>query len=165
MSRSLITFDLDAKLLKEHYRDGYWHKGYADIQSVLLRHHFACIQGTVYLSERGYGEAQGTLALQEIAMRYAWFDKCVSKVWFYTVIDDCNAQFIIKDVALARTACEKQVDLLRQQMLNAGLSPSAVDEIIEQQRQFTIEEGTHIISQLRLDVSKSGSCKGLSVTA
>ena len=95
MDRCLIVFDFDTKLLEQHYHNASWRNGYADIQRVLYRHKFANIQGTVYLSERGVRQAHGTLALQEVAIRYAWFDKCVANVQFYDLADDFNAQFII----------------------------------------------------------------------
>ncbi len=57
MDRCLIVFDLDTKLLEEHYHNASWRNGYVDIQRVLYRHKFANIQGTVYLSERGVRQA------------------------------------------------------------------------------------------------------------
>jgi len=87
------VFDLDTKLLEQHYHNANWRNGYADIFRVLSRHRFANVQGTAYLSERGVRQAHGTLALQEVAIRYPWFDKCVSNVQFYDLADDFNAQF------------------------------------------------------------------------
>lgn len=138
MDRCLIVFDLDTKLLEEHYHNTSWRNGYADIQRVLSRHRFTNIQGTVYLSERGVRQAHGTLALQDVAIRFAWFDKCVSSVQFYDLADDFNAQFIIDGVTQARAAFERRVALLRQQLLDAGLSMDKVNEILGQQ-QFSLE--------------------------
>jgi virulence-associated protein VapD len=141
MDRCLIVFDLDAKLLEEHYHNASWRNGYADIFRVLSRHRFANIQGTVYLSERGVRQAHGTLALQEVAIRYPWFDKCVSNVQFYDLADDFNAQFIIDGVTQARAAFERRIDVLRQQLLDAGLTAQKIDEIIGQQT-FSLEDVT-----------------------
>ena len=138
MDRCLIVFDLDTKLLEEHYHNASWRNAYADIQRVLSRHRFTNIQGTVYLSERGVRQAHGTLALQDVAIRFAWFDKCVSSVQFYDLADDFNAQFIIDGVTQARAAFERRVALLRQQLLDAGLSMDKVNEILGQQ-QFSLE--------------------------
>jgi virulence-associated protein VapD len=141
MDRCLIVFDLDTKLLEEHYHNASWRNGYGDIQRVLYRHRFANIQGTVYLSERGVRQAHGTLALQELAIRFPWFEKVVSNVQFYDLADDFNAQFIIDGVAQARQAFNNRIAGLRQQLIKAGLSPAKVDEIIGQQK-FSLENAT-----------------------
>lgn len=145
MERCLIVFDLDTKLLEEHYHNASWRNGYADIQRVLYKHRFSNIQGTVYLSERGVRQAHGTLALQEVAIRFAWFDKCVSNVQFYDLADDFNAQFIIDGVTQARDAFDRRVALLRQQLLDAGLAIDKIDAIIEQQK-FTLESTQNALS-------------------
>jgi len=141
MDRCLIVFDLDTKLLEKHYHNASWRNGYADIQRVLYRHRFQNIQGTVYLSERGVRQAHGTLALQEVAIRHAWFEKVVSNVQFYDLADDFNAQFIIDGVAQARQAFERRLDVLRQQLTEAGLSADKIEEIIGKQ-QFSLENIT-----------------------
>ena len=138
MDRCLIVFDLDTKLLEQHYHNASWRNGYADIQRVLYRHKFSNIQGTVYRSERGIRQAHGTLALQEVAIRFPWFDKCVANVQFYDLADDFNAQFIIDGITQAREAFERRVEGLKQQLLDAGLSPEKVAEIIGKQT-FSIE--------------------------
>ena len=144
MDRCLIVFDLDTKLLEQHYHNAIWRNGYADIQRVLSRHRFTNIQGTVYLSERGVRQAHGTLALQEVAIRYRWFEKCVSNVHFYDLADDFNAQFIIDGVTQARDAFERCVDMLRQQLLDAGLALEKVEEIVGQQT-FSLENVTQTV--------------------
>lgn len=141
MDRCLIVFDLDTKLLEQHYHNTSWRNGYADIQRVLNRHRFTNIQGTVYLSERGVRQAHGTLALQEVAIRFPWFEKCVSNIQFYDLADDFNAQFIVDGVAQARAAFERRIAVLRQQLLGAGLTAEKIDEIIGQQ-QFSLENLT-----------------------
>jgi len=141
MDRCLIVFDLDTKLLELNYHNTSWRNGYSDIQKVLYRHKFANIQGTVYLSERGVRQAHGTLALQEVAIRFAWFDKCVSNVQFYDLADDFNAQFIVDGITQARAAFERKLAGLKQQLLDAGLSIEKVNEIIDQQT-FSLENIT-----------------------
>jgi len=141
MDRCLIVFDLDTKLLEQHYHNASWRNGYTDIQRVLYRHRFNNIQGTVYLSERGVRQAHGTLALQEVAIRYPWFEKVVSNVRFYDLADDFNAQFIIDGVAQAREAFERRLDLLRQQLVEAGLTLEKVEEIVGNQK-FSLENLT-----------------------
>lgn len=144
MDRCLIVFDLDTKLLEQHYHNASWRNAYADIQCALYRHKFDNIQGTVYLSERGVRQAHGTLAIQELAIRFSWFDKCVSNVQFYDLADDFNAQFIIDGVTQAREAFERRIHLLQQQLLEAGLAPAKVEEIIGQQK-FSLENMSQVV--------------------
>ena len=141
MDRCLIVFDLDTKLLEQHYHNASWRNAYADIQRVLYRHRFTNIQGTVYLSERGVRQAHGTLALQELAIRFEWFDKCVSNVQFYDLADDFNAQFIIDGVTRAREAFAQRLSVLRAQLVDAGLTQVQIEEILGKQ-QFSLENVT-----------------------
>lgn len=138
MDRCLIVFDLDTELLKANYRNPSWNNGYADIRRVLNKHRFNNIQGTVYLSEVGVRQAHGTLALQEVAIRFDWFDKCVSNVQFYDLADDFNAQFIVDGITQARLAFERRVADLRQQLIDAGLPLDKVNEVIGKQT-FSLE--------------------------
>lgn len=143
MDRCLIVFDLDTELLKSNYRNASWNNGYADIRRVLNKHRFNNIQGTVYLSEVGVRQAHGTLALQEVAIRFDWFDKCVSNVQFYDLADDFNAQFIVDGVTQARLAFERRVAGMRQQLIDAGVPLATVDDVIGKQT-FSIEDATGI---------------------
>lgn len=138
MDRCLIVFDLDTKCLEKNYHNSDWENAYADIRRVLNRYRFNNIQGTVYLSERGIRQAHGTLALQEVAIKFSWFEKCVSSVQFYDLADDFNAQFIVEGVAQARAAFERRIADLRQQLISAGLPSEKVDEIIGKQT-FSLE--------------------------
>lgn len=133
MNRCLIVFDLDTKCLEKNYRNNSWQNAYTDIRRVLNKYKFNNIQGTVYLSEAGIRQAHGTLALQEIAIKFSWFEKCVSNVQFYDLADDFNAQFIVDGIAQAREAFERRIADLRQQLILAGLASDKVDEIIGQQ--------------------------------
>lgn len=138
MERCLIVFDLDTKCLEQNYHNASWRNAYENIRSILHKHRFQNIQGTVYLSEAGVRQAHGTLALQEIAIRFPWFEKCVSNVQFYDLADDFNAQFIVDGVAQARAAFERKLADLREQLITAGLPPAKVDEIIGKQT-FALE--------------------------
>lgn len=141
MDRCLIVFDLDTKLLEQNYHNNSWQNGYADIRRVLNRHRFNNIQGTVYLSELGVRQAHGTIAIQEVAIRFDWFDKCISNVQFYDLADDFNAQFIIDGITQARAAFDNRVAALRQQLIDAGLPLDKVNEIIGKQT-FSLENFT-----------------------
>ncbi|MFT0531740.1 hypothetical protein ACMHYJ_02755 [Castellaniella hirudinis] len=139
MDRCLIVFDLDTKCLEQNYHNKSWQNAYAEIRRVLNKHGFTNIQGTVYLSEIGIRQAHGTLAIQEVAIRFPWFGACVSNVQFYDLADDFNAQFIVDGIAQARAAFERRISGLRQQLLTAGLSTEQVNEIVEKQR-FSLED-------------------------
>ena len=141
MDRCLIVFDLDTDCLKNNYHNDSWNNAYGDIRRVLNKHRFNNIQGTVYLSEIGVRQAHGTLALQEVSIRFAWFEKCVSNVQFYDLADDFNAQFIVDGIAQAREAFERRIVALRQQLIDAGLPSAKVDEIIGQQT-FSLENAS-----------------------
>ena len=133
MDRCLIVFDLDTKCLEQSYHNNSWKNAYGDIRRILKKHRFNNIQGTVYLSDIGVRQAHGTLALQEIAINYDWFEKCVSNVQFYALADDFNAQFIIDGIAQAREAFESRLTLLKQQLLSAGLPQDKIEEILSSQ--------------------------------
>jgi len=130
MDRCLIVFDLDTQCLGNEYNNDSGQNAYADIRRVLNKHRFNNIQGTVYLSEVGVRQAHGTLALQDVAIKFSWFEKCVSNVQFYDLADDFNAQFIVDSIAQAREAFERRLAALRQQLISAGLPQEKVDEII-----------------------------------
>jgi virulence-associated protein VapD len=141
MDRCLIVFGLDAKCLEQTYHNQSWNNAYGDIRRVFNRHRFNNIQGTVYLSEVGVRQAHGTLAIQEVSIRFPWFEKCVSNVQFYDLADDFNAQFIIDGIAQAREVFERRIAGLRQQLIDAGLPLAKVDEIIGSQT-FSLENAT-----------------------
>jgi virulence-associated protein VapD len=143
MDRCLIVFDIDTKCLEKNYHNSSWQNAYSDIRIVLTKHRFNNIQGTVYLSERGVRQAHATLALQEVAIRFAWFENCVNNVQFYDLADDFNAQFIVDGIAQARAAFENRLADLRQQLLSARLPADKVDEIIGKQT-FSLENASQI---------------------
>ncbi|KGQ65500.1 virulence factor [Gallibacterium anatis 7990] len=138
MDRTLIVFDMDTHCLEENYHNAIWRNAYTDIQRILKKHGFTNIQGTVYLSDVGVKQAHGTLALQEVAVRYEWFAKCASNIQFYDLKDDFNAQFIVDGVQVAREAFNRSIDALRKELLDAGLSPNKVEEIIGK-RAFSLQ--------------------------
>ena len=139
MDRTLIVFDMDTHCLERHYHNLSWRNAYADIQRILKKHGFTNIQGTVYLSDVGIKQAHGTLALQEVAARFEWFYHCASNIQFYELKDDFNAQFIVDGVQRAREAFQRSLDVLRQELLQAGLPANKVEEIVGK-RQFSLQQ-------------------------
>ena len=138
MNRCLIIFDIDTELLKQNYHNSNWTDWYGDIKRILEIHRFNNIQGTVYLSEIGVHQAHGTIALQQVAVRFSWFEKSVSNIKFYDLANAFDAQFIVDGIAHARDAFNNRIAQLRQQLIEAGLSLNKVEEIIEKQN-FSLE--------------------------
>lgn len=133
MNRCLIVIDLDTQLLEAHYQGESWKDGFTDIQRAFSRYRFQNIQGTVYLGDPGVHQAHGTIALQDVAIRHAWFGQCVSNVQFYELTDHINAQFIIDGAVHARQVFEHQIGVLHRQLIDAGLPMDKVTEIVGQQ--------------------------------
>lgn len=138
MDRTLIVFDMDTNCLKANYHNDSWQNAYSDIGRILKRHRFNNIQGTVYLSDDGIKQAHGTLALQEVAIRFEWFHACVSNVQFYALQDDFDAQFIVDNVQNARIAFMRSLDNLRNDLKAAGLEDNKIDEILSK-REFSLQ--------------------------
>lgn len=133
MSRYLITFDMDTSCLKENYHGNSWNNAYADIKSILAKHGFENIQGSVYLGDEGISEAHGTLAIQELTARFDWFYSCVSNIKFYRLESDLNAQFIADGVHQAKLAFMARMEHLKQSMKQVGMSDEQIDHVIKQQ--------------------------------
>lgn len=138
MDRTLIVFDMDTHCLERCYHNESWRNAYGDIKRVLEKYGFTNIQGTVYLSEVGIKQAHGTLALQEVAVRFEWFASCASNIQFYELKDDFNAQFIVDGVQQARQKFNQAIADLRNELLEAGLSETKVNEIVNK-RQFSLQ--------------------------
>lgn len=134
MSKYLIAFDLNQECLKKHYHANSPNNAYYNIATVLRKHGFYNVQGSVYISMNDeISEAHGTLALQEVAAIYDWFAKCVSNVKFYRLEADLDAQFIVDGVENARQVFIQQMNQLRENLLKAGLSEEQLNEILNQQ--------------------------------
>ncbi|MFV2028648.1 VapD [Neisseria sp. S1] len=138
MDKTLIVFDMDTHCLEAHYHNQSWRNTYADVNRILKKHGFHNIQGTVYLSEQGIKQAHGTLALQEVAIRYEWFHTCASNIQFYELKDDFNAQFIVDGVQAARLAFNRNLQELRHELCEAGVPEDKIEEIVGK-RQFTLQ--------------------------
>ena len=138
MSRSLITFDMDTNCLKNNYHGNSYNNAYADIRTILLKHGFDNIQGSVYLGHEGISEAHGTIAIQELTARFDWFYTCVSNIKFYRLESDLNAQFIADGVFKAKQAFFQRVEQLKKSLVQAGLTQEQIDDVIKQQ-QFELD--------------------------
>lgn len=134
MSRYLITFDMDTNCLKNNYHVSSYTNAYADIRTILLKHGFDNIQGSVYLGHEGISEAHGTIAIQELTLRLNWFHTCVSNIKFYRLESDLNAQFIADGAFQAKQAFLQRVEQLKQSLVQAGLNQQQIDDVIKQQR-------------------------------
>lgn len=138
MSRYLITFDMDTNCLKQNYHSNSYNNAYADIKNVLAKHGFDNIQGSVYLGHENVSEAHGTLAIQELTVRFDWFYACVSNIRFYRLESDLNARFIADGVHQAKQAFIQRIEQLRLSLVQAGLSDEAIEAVLAQQN-FELE--------------------------
>lgn len=138
MSRYLITFDMDANCLKDNYHGNNYTNAYSDIKTILARHGFENIQGSVYLGREGISEAHGTIAIQELTARFDWFYSCISNIKFYRLESDLNAQFIADGVYQAKQAFLQRVEQLRISLTEAGLSDEQINQVLEKQK-FELE--------------------------
>lgn len=138
MSRYLITFDMDTNCLKDNYHGNNYTNAYSDIKTILARHGFENIQGSVYLGREGISEAHGTIAIQELTARFDWFYSCISNIKFYRLESDLNAQFIADGVHQAKQAFLQRVEQLRISLTEAGLSDEQINQVLEKQK-FELE--------------------------
>lgn len=138
MSRYLITFDMDTNCLKDNYHGNNYTNAYSDIKTILARHGFENIQGSVYLGREGISEAHGTIAIQELTARFDWFYSCISNIKFYRPESDLNAQFIADGVYQAKQAFLQRVEQLRISLTEAGLSDEQINQVLEKQK-FELE--------------------------
>lgn len=139
MSRYLITFDMDTNCLKEHYHGNSYNNAYYDIRTLLEKHGFDNLQGSVYLGGEGISEAHGTIAIQELTAKFKWFYPCVSNIKFYRIESDLNADFIAENVHKARLAFDKQLKALEQTLVDTGIARHQIDEILKKQV-FSLEQ-------------------------
>lgn len=133
MSRYLITFDMDTNCLKENYHGNSYNNAYADIKTILAKHGFDNIQGSVYLGHENVSEAHGTIAIQELTARFDWFYSCVSNIKFYRLESDLNAQFIADGVHQAKQAFLQRIEQLRLSLVQAGLTNEQISKVLAEQ--------------------------------
>ena len=129
---------MDTNCLKNNYHGNSYNNAYADIRTILLKHGFDNIQGSVYLGHEGISEAHGTIAIQELTARFDWFYTCVSNIKFYRLESDLNAQFIADGVFKAKQAFFQRVEQLKKSLVQAGLTQEQIDDVIKQQ-QFELD--------------------------
>ena len=143
MSRYIITFDLDTTTLSQEYHAPNPNNAYANIRTILEKNGFRNIQGSVYLGEENISEAHGTIAIQEITAKYNWFSKSVSNIKFYRIEADLNAQFIVDGIENAKVSFYKQIELLKESLVMAGLDRAAIESVLNKQT-FQLPNGDSI---------------------
>ena len=135
----LIAFDLDTKELEKYFNEHEnvaYNNCYKYIRDVFKVYGFRPRQGTVYIGEAGVQQAHGVMALEELARRYSWFcSPYIYDIQFIEYIYDYKAEFIIERVAQQRKAVEQRIKLLRQNLLEAGLTPEQIEKIINRERE------------------------------
>ncbi|UOO93767.1 hypothetical protein [Vitreoscilla stercoraria] len=133
MSKYIISFDLNNEILSQEYHVSSYNNAYANIKTILEKHGFKNLQGSVYIGNENVSEAHGTIAIQEITARYNWFSKAVSDIKFYRIESDLNAQFIVDGVEHAKRAFFNQIQLIKHNLAASGLTEEQIENIIGQQ--------------------------------
>lgn len=94
----------------------------------------------MYLGGESISEAHGTIAIQEVTYKFDWFNPCVSNIRFYRLESDLNAQFISDRVFEAKQSANARLALLRESLVESGLSKSQIDNILSKQKQQDLSE-------------------------
>lgn len=124
---------MDTNCLKENYHGNSYNNAYADIKTILAKHGFDNIQGSVYLGHENVSEAHGTIAIQELTARFDWFYSCISNIKFYRLESDLNAKFIADGVHQAKQAFLQRVEQLRLSLVQAGLTNEQILKVLAEQ--------------------------------
>lgn len=132
MSRYLIILDIDPNYLTESYHKNI-DEAYVCIRKTLENHGFRNIQGSVYIGDKGVGEAHATIAIQEVAYRYEWFNSYVSNIQFYRIENEFDATFISNRAHEAKQAANTRLNLLREDLIESGLSENQIEKILIEQ--------------------------------
>ena len=75
-----ITFDLDTKLLEQHYPASAWNQAYRDIENFLGDYGFFRQQGSVYFGDETVDAVSCVTAVQDLSQEYDWVEKCVRDI-------------------------------------------------------------------------------------
>ena len=124
---------MDTNCLKHNYHGNSYNNAYYDIKSVLEKHGFENLQGSVYLGNEGISEAHGTLAIQELTAKFDWFYPCTSNIKFYRLESDLNADFIAQQVYEAKQRFNQRLDNLEKMLSNAGVNEIQIKEILSKE--------------------------------
>lgn len=111
-----IAFDLDTKVLQEHYTKGDWHNAYNDIGSFLHKHHFEHTQGSVYDSTTKFNDDELGVLILKMSDTLTWLPQCVKSIRGYDqpVMIDYTQQ--LKDRFTQDLSLENKQDLAIKRM-------------------------------------------------
>ncbi|UNM97124.1 VapD [Ignatzschineria rhizosphaerae] len=132
MSRYLIILDIDTNHLVKKFHTNI-DEACVCIRKILENHGFRNIQGIVYVGNQGIGETHATIAIQEVAYRYEWFNSCVSNIRFYRIENELKAQFISDRAHEAKLAAQTRLELLRKNLIKSGLSEIQIEKVLIEQ--------------------------------
>lgn len=80
-----ITFELDAKLMEEHYEGTNWREAYAEIGAVLRDHGFGERQGRLYIGDATVNAVTCVTAVQAVSRTTPWFAPAVRTMRMFRV--------------------------------------------------------------------------------
>lgn len=142
MSHCLITFDLNTTELLTFIKNNDF-LGFSTVNNcynILLKkfsqHGFKRIQGSVYETDKqaGFGgtQADGTLAIQELARENIWFTPpYVTDIRFLEIFDDYHALHIIEKEVQERELARKRAKLLFERLSKLGLDQAQIFELLK----------------------------------
>ena len=166
MSHCLITFDLNTTELepfiennKEYLRFSTINNCYNILSKKFSQHGFKRIQGSVYETDKqaGFGgtQADGTLAIQELARENVWFTPpYVTDIRFLEIFDDYNALHIIEKEVQERELARKRAKLLFERLSKLGLDQAQIFELLKVEFPEQIQNPTLIQSIRAIPSSK-----------
>lgn len=79
MSRKMINFDLDTKILEQEYSKKDYHKAYEDIKKFMLSNGFEHRQGSGYISLNSLSKYDIAIFTADISEKFDWLAKSVKK--------------------------------------------------------------------------------------
>ena len=167
MSHCLITFDLNTTELepfiegnKEYLRFSTVSNCYNILSKKFSQHGFKRIQGSVYETDKqaGFGgtQADGTLAIQELARENIWFaPPYVTDIRF----NDYNAIHIIEKEVQEHELTRKRVKSLFKYLSKFGLDQAQILQLLEESLPELLQDPTLLKSTRAIPyiISEDGS--------
>lgn len=77
--KKAINFDLDTKMLKEHYPGKYYFNAYRDIKRFLKKNNFVWRQGSGYRSTIPLSQTDVFKTVMSLDKQFPWFQCCVKQ--------------------------------------------------------------------------------------
>ena len=77
--KKAINFDLDTKMLKQHYFNKFYFNAYRDIKSFMKKNNFVWRQGSGYRSTKPLSETDVFKIVTALDKKFPWLQHCVKQ--------------------------------------------------------------------------------------